>query len=87
MFPIYFDPFNEETQSLITLEIQFLGMDLNQFVTEPLLSLIFTLSIGLTTYGIPSQSSPPECLQFDEFLAININARLSNFGQDGTFRF
>ena len=44
LFPIDFDMFNEETQSVITLASQFLGMDSNQFVTEHLLSPIFTLS-------------------------------------------
>ena len=43
-FPIDFDLFNEETKFVITLVSWFLGMDSNQFVTEPLLSLIFTLS-------------------------------------------
>ena len=60
-------------------------MDLNQFVNEPLLSLIF--SISETIFGILSQSSPPACLQFDELLARNINAHLSNFSQSGTFKF
>ena len=46
MFPIDFNLLNEETQYMITLESQFLGMDSNQFVTEPLLSLIFTLILS-----------------------------------------
>ena len=36
--------FNEETQSLLTLESQFLGLDTNKYTTEPLLILVFTLS-------------------------------------------
>ena len=86
-FPIDFDLFNEETQFVITLVIQFLGMDLNQSIIEPLLSLIFTLSTCQTMSRIPNQSSPLVCLQFDKFLAKNINAQLSNLIQSRTFRF
>ena len=86
-FPIDFDLFNEETQSVITLVSHFLGMDLNQFILEPLLSLIFTLSSSQATSGILSQSSPLAFLQFYEFLARSINAMLSNFRKSGTFRF
>ena len=86
-FPIDFDLFNDGNQYVITIEIQFSGMDSNQFVTEPLLSLIFTPSTEKAMSGIPSKYSPPACLQFDEFLARSINAQLSNFRQSRTFKF
>ena len=40
--PIDFSLFNEENQSVTILASQFLGLDSNWFVTEPLLSLSFT---------------------------------------------
>ena len=48
-FPIDFDMFNEENQHIINLARMGLGMELNQFITEPLLSLIFTLSSSQAT--------------------------------------
>ena len=32
-FPIDYNLFNEETQSLITLESHFLGLDMNKYIT------------------------------------------------------
>ena len=87
LFPIYFDMFNEETQSMITLASQLLGMDLNQFVTEPLLSLIFTLISGQVASGALSHYSLSACLEFDEFLARSVNSQLINFHRSGTFSF
>ena len=46
-----FNLFIEETRSMITLAGQFLGMDLNQFIPEPLLSLIFTPISSQVTPG------------------------------------
>ena len=79
--------FNKETQSLITLASQFLGLDTNKYITEPLLSLIFTLStdqVGSEQFIQTMQSS---CLKFDEFLAENIRSQLINFHGTITFRF
>ena len=86
-FPIDFDMFNEENQHIITLARMGLGMDLNQFITEPLLSLIFTLISGKIVSEALSETSPSTYLQFYEFLAKNIHSQLSNFCQSRTFRF
>ena len=51
-FLIDFDLFNEETQSVITIASQFLGLDSNQFVTKSLLSLIFTLNSSQAVLGM-----------------------------------
>ena len=42
-FPIDLDLFNEEAQSCVTLASQFVGLDTNRYVTNPLLSLLFVL--------------------------------------------
>ena len=66
--------FNEETESLITLEIHFLGLDMNKYIIESLLSLMFTLSTGQVESEKLSQSMQSSCLKFDEFLAKNIHS-------------
>ena len=43
-YPIDLALFNEEAQYYVTLASQFLGLDTNGYVTEPLLSLLFFLS-------------------------------------------
>ena len=55
-YPIDYNLFNEENQSLITLASQFLGLDTNKYITEPLLSLMFTLSTGQVESKQLSQS-------------------------------
>ena len=39
----YVDEFNEEMQCIVTLMSQFLGMDTDKYVTDPMMSLLFTL--------------------------------------------
>ena len=43
-YPIDLDLFNEEAQSCVTLSYQFLGLDTNGYITEPLLSMLFVPS-------------------------------------------
>ena len=43
-FPIDSILFNEETQCIVTLLSQFLGLDTDKYITEPLMSLLFVLS-------------------------------------------
>ena len=45
-FPVDYNLLNEETQYVITLISQFLGLDTDKYVTEPLMSLLFTLNTG-----------------------------------------
>ena len=84
---IYYNLVNEETQSLITLASQFLGMDMNKFITKPLLSLILILSTGQVGSNPLSQSMQSSCLKFDDFLAENIHSQLINFHKTRYFRF
>ena len=43
-YPIAAGEFNEETQRVTTLLSHFFGMDTEKYVTEPMMSLMFTLS-------------------------------------------
>ena len=79
--------FNEETQSLITLESRVLGLDMNNFITGPLLSPIFTVSTSQVESDQLSQSMHSSCLKFDEFLVENIHSQLINFHGTISFRF
>ena len=45
-FPVDSNLFNEETQCVITLMSQFIGLDIDKYVTEPLMSLLFSFSTG-----------------------------------------
>ena len=85
--PIDYNLFNEETRSLITFASQFLGLDTNKYITEPLLSLMFTLSTGQVGSKQLSQSMQSSCLKFDEFLAENIHSQLINVHMTRNFRF
>ena len=44
-FPLDIDLFNEESQWVLSLLCQFLGLDCDKFVPEVLLSLLFRLSL------------------------------------------
>ena len=66
--------FNEETQTLLTLESQSLGLDTNKYITEPWSSLVFTLSTGQVEFEQLIQPMQSSCLKFDEFLAENIHS-------------
>ena len=61
-------------------------MDTKDFITEPLLSLIFTLSTGQVGSEPLSQSLPSACLKFDEFLVRNICSELINFHHMRNFK-
>ena len=43
LYPIDAEEFNEETQCITTVLSHFLGMDADKYVTEPMMSLLFTL--------------------------------------------
>ena len=86
-FPIDANEFNEETQCVITLMSQFLGRDIDKYINEPLMSLLFTLSTCPIESGESSQSTQFSCLNFDDFLAQNIHSQLVYFPKTRTFRF
>ena len=86
-YPIDLDLFNEEAWSCVTLASQFLGLDTNGYVIEPLLSLMFVLSTYHVEPELPGQSFQSCCLKFDEFLAENIRSQLANFHDTRVFRF
>ena len=86
-FPIDANEFNEETQCVITLMSQFLGMEKYKYVTEPLMSLCFTLRTCPTDSEESSQLAQLSCLKFDEFLAENIHSHLVGFPKIRTFIF
>ena len=52
-YPIDLSQFNEETQLCISLAIQFLGLDTDAYVLEPLLSLFFVFSTCLAKPKFP----------------------------------
>ena len=73
-FPIDSNLFNEETQCTITLLSQFLGLETDKYITDPLISFLFVLS----TFPIGSDESIQvvhvSCLKIDDFLAENIHS-------------
>ena len=73
-FLIDYNLFNEDTKSLIPLTSYFLGMDTNNCITEPLLSLIFTLITSQVGSEPLTQSMQSSHLKFDELLANNIHS-------------
>ena len=82
-FPLDIDMFNEESQCVISLLSQFLGLNSDRFVSKVVLSLLFRLSM----YQPKSESSQYSCLKFDEFLAENIHSQLVNFHMTRHFKF
>ena len=66
---------------------QFLGLDTYKYVTEPLMSLLFTLSTSQVEFEESTQSVQSSCLKFDEFLAENIHSQLVDFHNTRSFRF
>ena len=65
----------------------FLGIDTDKYVTEPLMSLLFTLSSCPIDSEDSSESAQSSCLRFDELLAENIHSQLVDFHQTRTFNF
>ena len=86
-FPIDANEFNEETQCVITLMSQFLGLEKQKYVMEPLMSLLFTLRTCPTDSEESRQLAQLSCLKFDEFLAENIHSQLVGFPKIRTFIF
>ena len=86
-YPIDLSLFNEESQWCITLASQFLGLDTNGCIMEPLLSLLFVLDTCPTELELLGQSFQSCHLKFDEFLAKNIHSQLANFHNTRVFRF
>ena len=72
-FPVDTSFFNDETQSVISLMNQFLGLDTDKNVIESLMSLLFKI----TTSQV--DSSQYCCLKFDEFVVESIHSQLVNF--------
>ena len=52
----------------------FLGLDTDKYVTEPIMSLFFTLSTCPVQSKESSQLILTSCLKFVEFLAENIHS-------------
>ena len=68
-FPLDIILFNEESHMVISMLIQFLGLDTYRFVPELLLSFIFKMSMS-----VESQSSQFPHLKYDELLDENIHS-------------
>ena len=79
--------FTYETHNVIYLMSQFLGLDANKYVTESLMSLLFTISTGQVESEGSSQSSQSCCLKFDELLAKNIHSHIFDFQNTICFMF
>ena len=73
--------------TVTTLLSQFLGMDIEKYVTNPMMSLLFTLSTFPINSEDPNQSVDVSCLKFDEFLDENIHSPQVYFPRTITFRF
>ena len=86
-YPIDAEEFNEETQCIMTLLSQFLGMDTDKYVIESMMILLFTLSTFPVNLEDPIESIQVSCLNFDEFLVENIHSQLVDFPNTRTFRF
>ena len=86
-YPVDAREFNEETQCITTLLCKFLGVDTEKYVTESVMSLLFTLSTLPVDLEEPSQPFQVSCLKFDEFLAENIHSQLVDLPRTRTFRF
>ena len=78
--------FNKETKCVVTMLCQFLGLDIDKYILEILMSLLFVLITCHVESYKPSQSLQVSCIKFDEFLAKNIS-QLMNFHKTKTFRF
>ena len=78
---------NKKTQCMVTLLCQYLGLDTDKYIIDPLMCLLFISS----TYPIDSDESSQRvhvsCLNFNEFLSENIHSQLMNFHKTKTFRF
>ena len=83
-FPVSSNMFTDETQSIISLISQFLGLDTNSYVTASLMSLLFKVSTGQIECVDFGESC---CLKFDEFLAENMHSQLVNFQSTSFFRY
>ena len=55
-YPVDLNQFNEENQWCISLASQFLGLDIDAYVTKSLLSLLFVLCTCLNKTEFPGQS-------------------------------
>ena len=66
---------------------QFLGLDIDKYVIEPLMSLLFILNTCQVESKESTQSVQYSFLKFDEFLAENIHSRLVHFHKTRCFRF
>ena len=86
-FPIDANLFDEETQCVITLMSQFLGLDTDKYSTKPLMSLMFVISTCPVESEESSQLIKTSFLKFDEFLDGNIHSQLMDFHKTKTFRF
>ena len=66
---------------------QFLGLDTDKYVTESLMSLLFTISTGQVETKGSNQLIHSFYLKFDEFLYENIHSQLLDFHNTRCFRF
>ena len=76
--------FNEETQFVISLISQFLGLDTDRYVTELLKSFFFKVNTSSLEL---SQSVQLVFFKYDEFLAEIIHSHLVDFHKMRHFRF
>ena len=75
--------FNDETQLVISLMNQFLGLDTDIYVTQLLISVLFKI----ITSPVEPQSSRSVFFKYDEFLANSIHSQLVNFHNTRHFIF
>ena len=69
-FPPDVNMFNEVTKLIVSMLSQFLGLDIDIYVLESVMSLLFRFSMSESE----SQYLPPPCLKFDEFLPESIHS-------------
>ena len=79
--------FNEETKCVVTMLCQFLGLVIDKYILETLMSLLFILSSCPVESDEPNQSLQVSCIKFDEFLVENIHSQLMKFHKAKTFMF
>ena len=66
---------------------QFLGLDMDNYITEPLMSLLFVLSTFPVEYAESRQLIQTSCLKFDELLVEKNHSQLMDFHKTRTFIF
>ena len=66
-FPIDATLFNEETNCVVTMLCQFLGLDIDKYILETIMSLLLILSTCPVDSDRPSRPLQVSCIEFNEF--------------------